>query len=388
VTRYIVRDWRISPAALLSPGIIQAMSFDWNDPKIVVAVIAASASVCGVMATGAIALWTARKGRLAAEEAQFLKVRLDSELARINAALAERSAERNARRDYEYDAKKRLYSEIEPLLFQLFEALEEAQYRVRSLARTSRTNNIHWLERPGSYFRSTLYKVFLPAVLLRLIQRQMTFVDLHLDETIRIRYQLLKLYVRSFTDGFDLAKLEPVLRYDPNNEEWRKLTATEPAVYKRQALVVGDLDKICEAMIVREKDFPARALTFSEFEKILTESNNNQDVQEVVNWFIGFSPRRRPILARILIAQAVMAQLILSTYGEVTSVENLADRLESIVASKEAKEVLAWDDSEDPTDLQIALMYWRERIGWLHTSSSWMEAEASAQTESVPSSAS
>jgi hypothetical protein len=64
------------------------------------------------------------------------------QLEEIRGAVADRNSARAARRDYEYEARKRLYEQVEPILFQLYEALEEAHYRVRSLARSSRNGNL------------------------------------------------------------------------------------------------------------------------------------------------------------------------------------------------------------------------------------------------------
>jgi hypothetical protein len=370
----------------------------WKDPKIVIAVIAAAASILAAIMAALASLWTARKGRNAAEDLEILKGQLSSDLASENAtraeslehlkgqlskdlasenaALAETSAERNARRDYEYEARKRLYSEIEPLLFQLYEALEEAHYRVRSLARTSRINRMDWLNHPGYYLRSTLYKLLVPAVLLRLIQRRMTFIDLRVDNSIRIRYQLLKLYSRSFTDDFEMAALKPSLSYDPNSERRRELRASEPAIYMRQGLVLGDLENICETMIVRNADGRPEVTSFVEFEKLLSKAAENEDLQELLGWFLRFSPNTRPVLARILIAQAVMAQLILSTYDEETTVANLREQLEVIAASKTANASLAWVSGMGCSDLPIVAAYWKERLQWLHSRGSWIESDS------------
>jgi hypothetical protein len=116
------------------------------DKTIVVGIIAAGASIIAALTAASFSLVTARAGRRATEELEKQKASWSAQLASQSALLADISAERNARRDYEYDARKRLYSEIEPLLFQLFEALEESHYRVRSLARTSRNGNLPgWL---------------------------------------------------------------------------------------------------------------------------------------------------------------------------------------------------------------------------------------------------
>jgi hypothetical protein len=355
----------------------------WNDPKIAVAVIAAAASISAAIAAAAVSLWTARKGRSAAEDLELLKGKLSQDLAvenadrakdlellkgklskdlaNENAALAEKSAERNARRDYEYEARKRLYSEIEPLLFQLYEALIEAYRRVRSLARTSRINRLDWLNKPGYYLRSSLYKLLVPAVLFRLMQRRITFVDLRVDDSIRIRYQLLRLYLRSFTEDFEMAQLQPALKYDPNNEKCDELRLKEPAVYVRQGFVLGDLENICEAMIARSDDGRFEVISFSKFEELLLSgAKENEDLEELVNLFLGFSPKARPVLARILIAQAVMSQLILSTY-EIPG-EDLERQLDEIATLQADRKFLEWEDGTPCSELPVISAYWKKRL--------------------------
>lgn len=76
----------------------------------------------------------------------WLGRRTQMDLAKIGRDFAAENEEKKsaaaARRDYEYEAMKRLYTDVEPLLFQLYEALEEAQHRVASLCRTSRNGNL------------------------------------------------------------------------------------------------------------------------------------------------------------------------------------------------------------------------------------------------------
>ena len=65
----------------------------------------------------------------------FITRRNAHELESLKADLAEKQAEKNARRDYLYEARKRLYQEYEPLLFQLVELSESALKRIYALAR-------------------------------------------------------------------------------------------------------------------------------------------------------------------------------------------------------------------------------------------------------------
>lgn len=64
------------------------------------------------------------------KELKALEHRNSTELARLQALLAERKADLDARRDCDYEARKRLYKECEPLLFRLAEASENALRRI------------------------------------------------------------------------------------------------------------------------------------------------------------------------------------------------------------------------------------------------------------------
>src|SRR5262245_28465519 len=148
-----------------------------------------------------------------------LRSKLLGDVEQLRARLADEQAVRNARRSYEVDARKRLYESVEPLLFQLYEAAEGSYYRVMSLVRSQRdgylgreaTPRSRLLNPHGYYFNSTIYFLFLPFAICRLIQRSTTFVDLDLDDAIRTKYLLLKLASWAFTDDFVFARQQPAL---------------------------------------------------------------------------------------------------------------------------------------------------------------------------------
>jgi hypothetical protein len=249
--------------------------------------------------------------------------------------------------------------------------LEEAHYRVRSLARTSRSGNLgigkeSWVDAVdgyGYYLRSTIYKLFLPVVYFRLLQARMTFTDFNLDRGVALQYGLLKLYVRSFTDDFEFAALKPPLSYDPNHRNWRRLVAEDPAAFSRQALVLGDLECIADILISRDSG-PTRALQFGEFEMLLNEKKDDETLLEVLNLLSGFSPERKPVLARLLLVQACFAKLILSTYESVLESAQLSARLNELVADPELLSGLAWSDDK-PADLSFVQAYWVPRLSRL-----------------------
>ena len=265
-------------------------------------------------------------------------------------------------------------------MFGLYEALEEAHYRVRSLARTARNGNLgitsrNWLAQEGYYLRSTAYKLILPVVIFRLMQRRLTFVDVNLDKRIGLLYLLMKLYSRSFTDDFDFARVVPKLPYDPNNDNWRNLAKGEPAVYVRQALLVGDLENIADSLLCKDDQEPLRPMFFGEFDRLLENTwKDDESIWELTSLIKNFSPEVRPVLRRLLITQACFGQLILATYDGDFSTKKLREQLQEIVSSPEIRRELAWAAGTEPAeDLQVASEYLNERLGWLKINSSSLE---------------
>lgn len=340
-----------------------------SNPPVGAAVIAGVTSLVVALLTQWLQPWRQRQleqvraalQNTGDEQRHLLQQRIEE----LKSQLDERRSAASARRDYEYEARKRLYDEVEPVRFQVYEALEEAHYRVRSLARTARSGNLgagpdSWVGDPGYYLRSTIYKLLSPIVHFRLLQRLMTFTDFNLDRDIALQYSLLKLYVRSFTDDFEFAALAPTLRYEPNHPRSETLVKEKPAVFSRQALVLGDLECIADMLIGHEHG-KTRVLQFGEFEKLLDHPKLDDNLQEVLSLFISFSPDGKPILARLLLAQACFAHLILSTYRSATTPSQLPARLEKLLSDPELPTALAWADGK-PADLAPVRAYWQPRL--------------------------
>jgi hypothetical protein len=210
-----------------------------------VAVIAAAASLVVAL----ISAWSSKTAQDRSKETQ-------RELTTLTSELAERRAAEDARRSYEYEARKRLYEECEPILFQAAELAEEARARVVSLARSARHGAIRpdgegWLSRPGYYFHSTLFWLLAPLTSFKLLQRRLTAIDLGLEPRLHTQYELLKLLFFSFTADFELARCEPALPYDPDRTDpdepdREALLARDPGQYERQGFYRGTLDRLVE----------------------------------------------------------------------------------------------------------------------------------------------
>jgi len=286
--------------------------------ELIAAIIAAVVAVGCAILTAITARSSQRKAHEHECRLEEFRQRLDKDVKRVEAQLGDQSAERNARRDYEYEARKRLYAEVEPILFQLVELSEAALHRVYSLARTARHGNLSdsatsWLRNETEYyFRSTLYALLAPTAAVKLLQRRITFVDLSVEKSIAKEYALAKRLLITFTDDFDVARCQPELKYDCNanllgTAEGKPLLRQSPEIYWRQGVVIGDLETCAECLLTEVVEGrPARVKSYAEFEAELEdpEARLSKAVRVVRYLFLRFHPARRPVLWRILVAQA------------------------------------------------------------------------------------
>jgi hypothetical protein len=331
-----------------------------------------NATVAAAIVAGLVSLAVAVIGQiftpLANIKLERQKAELQSQLETIKASIQEQTGQRSARRDYEYDARKRLYVEIEPLLFQLYESAEEFTYRIASLARTYRNGNLgqgtnSWINHDGYYLKATAYKWIHPTLIFRLFQSRLTFVDLKLDDIIRLRYLLLRCLVFSFTDAYEFAGIEPTLPYDPDWEQ-TKFTAKSREVFHPQGLVLGDLENMMDELTASE-DKPRRIPFFSEFEKLIqTRDNQSSSLQTVLEILRGFSPDTDPILIRMLCAQAMLCHLLQRSYCGVESTARLRDELEIVLGEDAAPGWLMWGNSQT-TAIKVAKQYVGDCMNWI-----------------------
>jgi hypothetical protein len=154
----------------------------------------------------------------------------------------------NARTSYEYDARKRLYTECEPIIFQIIELSDWALKLIEWLAEETGKGTF---DPKNNYFignsyimRSTLYRLLSPLAAFRILQSKLTTVDLRLDNKINLQYMLAKKLYETFTMDDKLAELEPKLEYTVTNSidgigKWKK----QPKKFRKQGFNFGSLDK-------------------------------------------------------------------------------------------------------------------------------------------------
>ncbi len=319
---------------------------DLADPKnvaalagLVAAVVAGLFSLVGVLLT------------------QRLTRRTQEAVEAIKARLGEEKDERAARRDYEYDARKRLYEQCDPLLFQFVELSENALGRITNLALACRQQNLRpdgsgWLDHDGYYFLTTLYRLLVPCVVFQLLQRRLTLLDLRLDSRIGTQFALCRTLYLTFRNDWELANMEPRLPYNPDDEHADIRRSKEPAVYYRQGIYAGDLERAVEALIVTEAGQPSRFLRYGEFASAYKdqESEVHQAFAPVAQLFRGFHPAARPMLWRILLAQTCVYRAVQMSKEFDTPYR---DGRASLRAALDSAEWLDWAPAAEAADPRL-----------------------------------
>jgi hypothetical protein len=156
----------------------------------------------------------------------------------------------------------------------------------------------------------------------RLIQSQLTMVDLSLDPYINIQYEIVKAVYHTFSADYNILDLvkkdDPKFEYEPQlgkgstEVQKMRLRQTNPVKYNRQAIFVGTLEKLVDGMILYDEHLKkSRILRYGEFEqKYFSEEKpiwrGEHQLLKIIRLLLNFHPKSHAIFWRILIAQALL----------------------------------------------------------------------------------
>lgn len=155
--------------------------------------------------------------------------------------------ERAAQRQYEYDARKRLYTAIGSLRFQLLLACREWAGRVQAHGQ----RESYHMTLDGYYGRSTLYRLLRPLALAELIEREIAFFDFTVDSSAMDCLRFKKAMVRMLSG-------DEVL-HDHPDIDWSR---------QAQHAYTDALGTCANALVVLETR-GARVMRFHEFQALL-----------------------------------------------------------------------------------------------------------------------
>ncbi len=252
----------------------------------------------------------------------------------LKAGLADKNDAAKARRDYEYDARKRLYQELYPLTFQLQEAALSARHRIMNLALAAREGYLapgpnNWLTSANSYyFTSVVHGLIAPLAIYELMSRKLTLLDLSLDDDLRCQHFIARQAYEALRSDYNLSQspYSPIAfgagkgTYEPPEDRPDAPPSEADQRWSwRQGLYSGQIGQAV-AIMLHIDGSASRVMSFAEFAGALsgldlrtaddpaaagTVAGNMKSVlRPMADLVSGFHPARRPVTWRILMAQA------------------------------------------------------------------------------------
>ena len=165
------------------------------------AVIAAAASIIGVIFTGLYGYYKQKQ--------------LQNNLAKSNEALEElkgkiqtRFAEDQAYIEYRYHALKKLYEKCDPAIFQLIEFSKGGLVAILKLAENSRMGMPDKIPDTGKFMRETVYRLFAPLAAFKIMQSQLTLVDINLNPGRHFQYNIGNILYNSLSEHVEIANCD------------------------------------------------------------------------------------------------------------------------------------------------------------------------------------
>jgi hypothetical protein len=208
----------------------------------------------------------------------------------VEAHLGEQSAERQ----YRMDARKRLYSAVGPLRFQLLMACAECANRI---GRIGDGKYRYDMSMAGYFGRSTAYRLIRTLAVSELIERQIAYADFSIDPAMRV---LLRFKQQAF-----LCLSSHRVSLDHPDADWTR---------QRQHVFYDNLTMIASAMIIEEAGGSGRILRFDEFMHA-AEADGLARFAPVPDLLAGFAPEKKPILWLRLVALAQLSIGFVECHG-------------------------------------------------------------------------
>jgi len=295
------------------------------ETKVLIAVIAASAS----LATALLSLVGVTISLVYNRNSQ-------REIETLKSKFAERKSIADAKRDYMYSARRRLYSECEPGMFQLVEACAVSKRRIEALF----NQDLADMQSEDGRF-SALLQLLLPSVLFFGIQDRLTLYDLSIEPRIHLQYELGKLICATWSDDRKLAAVgDPRLSYHPEGAAKDQVSA-ERSIYTLQGIAAQRLDAFAAALRIATQESPSNL----SFRYLIRAKDDRLDplkeaVRDLEFLLRGFTIAEKPVLSRVLAAQSILCDLICKTPAFESVDWKRAFALDSVQAQGEGDQLL------------------------------------------------
>jgi hypothetical protein len=203
-------------------------------------------------------------------------------------------ADRAADRQYELDARKRLYSAIGPLRFQLLMACRDLAGRVVAHAKNPYATSIE-----SYYGRSLLFRILRPLALCELIERQIAYADFSVDSG---AVDLLRFKKGAYAalSGGNLVAGHPLINWTD----------------EVQHVFFDHISRAAAALITSDGPNSYRVIRFDEFSRSVEIPSGRAALQPFPELFANFSPAVKPILWLRLVGLAFLCNEFINRGGK------------------------------------------------------------------------
>jgi hypothetical protein len=214
--------------------------------------------------------------------------------AAVRKEIEEYLGDRSAEREYRLEARKRLYTAVGPLRFQLLLACRDLASRVEKHG----LRQPYKLERGGYYFETTLFRILRPLAIAELIERQVAFADFSVDREMIDLLRFKKAARKALSGG-------RILLNHPGTD-WENQT---------EHLFSGNLDRAANNLIITDANGRQRVSTLAEFRQFLAAPGNLARLSPLDSILIGFRTSTKPLFWLRLVALGSLCTQILKSQG-------------------------------------------------------------------------
>jgi hypothetical protein len=229
---------------------------------------------------------------------------------KVEAYLGDRSAER----EYNLEARKRLYHAIGPLRFQLVIACRDAATRINNYGLNQRQRYSMTME--NYYGRNTLYRLLRPMAIAELIEQQITYADFSVDlSSVELLHFKRAAYI-AFTDG-DFMLGHPMINWDFQNEH----------------LFSGTLSRLANLIIIQDDEASnkKRTMHFHEFDAFIHSPEKIKLFSPLTKILDDFSIKDKPVFWLRLICYGYICNQHVEEVGESIGFKNLSFDLNKLL---------------------------------------------------------
>ncbi len=199
-----------------------------------------------------------------------------------------------ADREYGLDARKRLYTAIGPLRFQLLLACRDLAGRIQSYGLGRRYD----VDLQGYFGRSTLFRILRPLSLAELVERQIAYADFAVDAGAIDLLRFKKNAFAAFSGG-SLVEGHP-------DVVWSR---------QEQHVFFDYLGRSANALIVDADGQSERVVRFDEFDRMLEGNGAMERLSPFPKILTGFTPAAKPLLWVRLVVYGNLCNDFVNTAG-------------------------------------------------------------------------